>query len=88
MRSAKEAEMLGEVCCCTVIAVIIIIVLLKLMEETGHILVLQPERQQPAAAQPIVKEKEIIREIIMIRCQYCGTRYDEHLSNCPKCGGK
>jgi DNA-directed RNA polymerase subunit RPC12/RpoP len=38
--------------------------------------------------QPIVKEKEIIREIVKIRCPYCGNLYDETLNECPNCGGK
>jgi hypothetical protein len=37
---------------------------------------------------PVVKEKEIIREIVKIRCQYCGNLYDEKLDKCPHCGGK
>ncbi len=38
--------------------------------------------------QPIIKEKEIIREIVKIRCPYCGDLYDEKLDKCPHCGGK
>jgi len=38
--------------------------------------------------QPIVKEREIIREIVKIGCSYCGNLYDEALDNCPLCGGK
>jgi tRNA(Ile2) C34 agmatinyltransferase TiaS len=38
--------------------------------------------------QPIIKEKEIIREIVKIRCPYCGELYDEKLDKCPNCGGK
>jgi len=36
----------------------------------------------------IVKEREIIREIVKIRCSYCGNLYDETLDKCPHCGGK
>ena len=42
----------------------------------------QPENQV------VVKEKEIIREIVKIRCSYCGNLYDEKLDRCPHCGGK
>jgi hypothetical protein len=38
--------------------------------------------------QPIVKEREIIREIVKIRCPYCNNIYDETLDKCPYCGGK
>jgi hypothetical protein len=36
----------------------------------------------------VVKEKEIIREIVKIRCSYCGNLYDETLDKCPHCGAK
>jgi len=39
--------------------------------------------------QPILtKEREIIREVVKIRCSYCKTLYEEHLSSCPNCGGQ
>lgn len=41
---------------------------------------------QPAHPQAV--EKEVIREIVKIRCQYCGNLYDEHEDKCPYCGGK
>jgi len=37
---------------------------------------------------PVVREREIIREIVKIRCPYCGNLYDEKLDKCPHCGGK
>jgi DNA-directed RNA polymerase subunit RPC12/RpoP len=40
---------------------------------------------------PIVREKETIisKEIVKIRCQYCGTAYNIAESDrCPYCGGK
>lgn len=47
----------------------------------------QPEPyKQPA--QPPAAEKEIIHEIVKIRCQYCGNLYDEYQDKCPYCGGK
>jgi uncharacterized membrane protein len=36
--------------------------------------------------QPIVKEKEVIREVVKIRCSYCGNLYDENQNKCPYCG--
>jgi uncharacterized membrane protein len=39
-------------------------------------------------AQPPAAEKEIIREIVKIRCPYCGNLYDEDQDKCPYCGAK
>jgi len=36
----------------------------------------------------VVKEREIIREIVKIRCPYCNNLYDEKYDKCPHCGGK
>lgn len=38
---------------------------------------------------PIVREKETIikKEIVKVRCRYCGTVYDLKLDRCPHCGG-
>lgn len=36
---------------------------------------------------PVVsREREIIREIVKIRCTYCGKLYDERSGRCPHCG--
>jgi predicted site-specific integrase-resolvase len=32
------------------------------------------------------REKEIVREIVKIRCRYCGKLYGERLDRCPHCG--
>jgi len=40
---------------------------------------------------PVVREKETIvtKEIVKVRCQYCGTTYNiAELDRCPHCGGK
>jgi sporulation-control protein spo0M len=42
----------------------------------------------PAAAQPVIREKEIIREVIMIPCKYCGSLMDQTATACPNCGAK
>lgn len=43
---------------------------------------------QPAHTQ-IIKEKEITtREVVKIRCQYCGNLFDEVRDKCPSCGGR
>jgi len=46
------------------------------------------EGQVTSEDQPVVKEREIIREIVKIRCPYCGHLYEEKLDRCPHCGGK
>jgi DNA-directed RNA polymerase subunit RPC12/RpoP len=38
--------------------------------------------------QPPVMQKEIIREVVKIRCPYCGNIYDEDQDKCPYCGAK
>jgi hypothetical protein len=42
----------------------------------------------PAAAQPMIREKEIIREVVMIPCKYCGSLMDQTATVCPNCGAK
>jgi DNA-directed RNA polymerase subunit RPC12/RpoP len=44
----------------------------------------------PPATQnePVVTQKEIIREVVKIRCPYCKGLYDETLDTCPHCGAK
>jgi len=55
---------------------------------------LQIFRRPPSEAQSteegatVVKEREIIREIVKIRCPYCNNLYDEKYDKCPHCGGK
>jgi len=48
-------------------------------------------REQMVVSTPIIREKETIvsKEIVKIRCPYCGTLYNiaEH-DRCPHCGGK
>jgi hypothetical protein len=40
----------------------------------------------PAAAQPIIREKEIVREVVQIPCKYCNGLMDQTLTTCPHCG--
>lgn len=42
---------------------------------------------QPSAT-PIIKEKEIIREVVMVPCKYCGTLMPQTSIECPHCGAK
>jgi len=36
----------------------------------------------------VLREKEVIREIVKVRCRYCGQLFEERLDRCPHCGGK
>jgi hypothetical protein len=42
---------------------------------------------QPSAT-PAIKEKEIIREVVMIPCKYCGALMPQTDTTCPNCGAK
>jgi len=46
------------------------------------------ETQSTQEGAAVVKEREIIREIVKIRCPYCNNLYDEKYDKCPHCGGK
>ena len=35
-----------------------------------------------------IKEKIVIREIVKIKCSYCGSLYEQTSNRCPHCGGK
>lgn len=38
--------------------------------------------------QPEVRETEVIREIVKIKCPYCGQLYDQTEDKCPNCGAR
>ena len=42
---------------------------------------------QPKEHTTITREKEIIKEIVKIKCRYCGKLYDQHENKCSYCGG-
>ena len=48
----------------------------------------RPAQPPSEGAPTIVKEREIIKEIVKIRCPYCNNLYDEKYDKCPHCGGK
>jgi hypothetical protein len=43
---------------------------------------------QPSSTRVIEKEKTIIKEIVKIRCSFCGVLADQGLNECPHCGGR
>jgi len=48
----------------------------------------KPRETQPPKGASVIREREVIRQIVKIRCPYCGKLYDETYDNCPHCGGK
>jgi flagellar basal body-associated protein FliL len=46
------------------------------------------QEQTYSEPEPPVSQREIIREIVKIRCSYCGNLYDETQDKCPYCGAK
>jgi len=52
----------------------------------------QPKKIETGPAptpQPvIIKEREVIREIVKVKCSHCGNLYDQTLDRCPHCGGR
>jgi hypothetical protein len=42
---------------------------------------------QPSA-QPVIKEKEVVHQVVMIPCKYCGMLMDQLVTVCPNCGAK
>ncbi len=39
---------------------------------------------RPAAAPTVVKE--VVKEVVMIPCEYCGTLFPQTVTSCPNCG--
>lgn len=48
---------------------------------------LEVQVAQPAAV-PVVKEREVIREVVMVPCKYCGTLFPQTDTVCPHCGAR
>lgn len=42
----------------------------------------------PPSVSPVIKEKEIVREVVMIPCKYCGALMPQTETSCPRCGAK
>jgi hypothetical protein len=43
-----------------------------------------PQTQNPPPQ--IIKEKEIIKEVVKVKCPYCGALVDQGVDRCPHCG--
>jgi DNA-directed RNA polymerase subunit RPC12/RpoP len=68
--------------------IILIIIFLSALTTFLRILRRPHETQSTEERATVVKEREIIREIVKIRCPYCNNLYDEKYDKCPNCGGK
>ena len=53
-----------------------------LTSKTAELQVVQP------AAQAVIREKEIVHQVVMIPCKYCGALMDQLVTVCPNCGAK
>jgi len=42
----------------------------------------------PPSVSPVISEKEIVREVVMIPCKYCGALMEQTLTVCPNCGAR
>lgn len=61
--------------------------LVKYVDKKGNIRWGTPEQvAEWARADKAQVEVIVQREIVKIRCPYCGKLYDEHLDTCPYCG--
>jgi len=66
----------------------VIIIILSVLTTFLRIFRRLPETQSTEEGTTVVKEREIIKEIVKIRCPYCNNLYDEKYDKCPHCGGK
>jgi hypothetical protein len=48
----------------------------------------KPKTEQVEDLIDVNQEKIIIKEIVKIRCRYCGFTYDQGLDSCPNCGAR
>jgi len=63
--------------------------LVKFTDKNGNIRWGTPEEvSQWKLEESTTREVLIQREIVKIRCHYCGNLFDERLDKCPHCGGK
>jgi len=67
---------------------VFIIIIISVLTSFLRIFRRPPETQSTEQGGAVVKEREIIREIVKIRCPYCNNLYDEKYDKCPHCGGK
>jgi len=42
----------------------------------------------PQSAAPVIREREVIREVVMVPCKYCSGLMPQTETSCPHCGAK
>jgi hypothetical protein len=42
----------------------------------------------PPSASPVITEREVVREVVMLPCKYCGGLMQQTETSCPRCGAK
>jgi hypothetical protein len=48
----------------------------------------KPKKDQVENLMDVDQDTIIVKEIVKIRCRYCGFTYDQGLDNCPNCGAR
>jgi hypothetical protein len=56
-------------------------------EKTKDVFV-RPKKSSQSAQRTIIKEKEIIKERVMIPCEYCRSLMSQTVNVCPICGAR
>lgn len=67
--------------------IVLVIIGLSAAARFARLLKRPHETRLPEVAS-VIREREVIRQIVKIRCPYCSNLYDETYDNCPHCGGK
>jgi len=65
-----------------VVFIIIICVIARLLRKQPTL----PATTQPSPT--IIKEREVIKEVVMVPCRYCGGLMPQASLFCPNCGGR
>ena len=48
----------------------------------------EDQKEENESLIDVNQEKVIVKEIVKIRCRYCGFTYDQGLDFCPNCGAR
>ena len=64
----------------TVLAIIIVAIVFRAKPNKVH--------EENENLNNLNRDKVIVKEIVKIRCRYCGFTYDQGLDSCPNCGAR
>lgn len=88
--SSSDGSGSATCCCCCCLPVLLILAAIWLSNNSKSKSQPAPPVVQAAAApqqpQVIYKEKETIREIVKVRCEYCSSLVDITEAKCQSCG--